>query len=126
MVKEEFEKYVSESIDALPEWVHKKIQDVVFIVRIKPSVEELKVRGLSETDTLFGMYEGVPLAERGDEPPFCSDVITIFKNPIVKAHNSLDDIRACVSKMVRQEITRYIGLGNDWIEVGERRRGKTQ
>ena len=66
MRREEFEKLVAEGYDKLPEWVREKIKNVAVLVEDEPSEEDREAQGLSDDETLLGLYKGVPLSERGE------------------------------------------------------------
>ncbi len=122
----EFKTYVDEGIAALPEWVRKKLVNVAIFVRHNVSKRQRKAEGLKPGDTLFGLYEGVPLSERGEEAPLLPDTITIFKKPILDSFKNVEDIRECVMNTVWHEVAHFIGHGEEWIELEEVRRGKTK
>ena len=121
-----FEKFVKEGIDALPMWVQEKLVNVAFFVRDDVSRLQRRQEGLDDDETLFGLYEGVPLSEREGEPPLLPDTITIFKNPILEVFHTEDDIRECVMNTVWHEVAHFIGHGEEWVEIEEIRRGKTK
>jgi predicted Zn-dependent protease with MMP-like domain len=104
-MRQQYEGYVREGIEALPEWVQEKLVNVVF-------------------ETLFGYYSGVPLTERDDEPPLMPDTIQIFMKPIREAYEREVDIRTCVRNTVWHEVAHYFGHDEAWVEEEERRRGK--
>jgi predicted Zn-dependent protease with MMP-like domain len=119
-----FARYVEEGIDALPEWVRRELTNVAFLVEDEPSVRQREENGLGEEDTLFGLYEGVPLSERGNESPLLPDIITVFKKPILEEYKNEEDIRECVRNTIWHEVAHYFGHDEDWVEREERRRGK--
>ena len=55
---DEFEQLVDESIEALPEWVHKVMDNVQVFVEDAPPPDQ---------PTLLGVYQGIPLAKRGTQ-----------------------------------------------------------
>lgn len=124
MLDTEFELLIKEGIDALPVWVQSKLVNVVFLVRDVPSKRQRKENNLSAHETLFGLYEGVPLSERGNESPLMPDTITIFKKPILETYTELADIRACVHNTIWHEVAHYFGYDEEWVENEEQKRGK--
>jgi predicted Zn-dependent protease with MMP-like domain len=125
MTDEEFNDIVSQGIDALPAWVHQKLQNVAFLVKDEPSKKQRKEHALRKSETLFGLYEGVPLSERGNESVTYPDTITIFKDPILTAYTSRDDIRTCVANTIWHEVAHYFGHNETWVAEEEIKRGKT-
>ena len=59
MPTEEFEDLVAEALDEIPDELARLVDNVVFVV------EDDVARGAS----LLGLYEGVPLTERGRTTP---------------------------------------------------------
>ena len=88
MSREEFDTLVQEGFLLIPERFRERIQNVALLVEDEPS-EEVRIReGLSEHETLLGLYQGIPATVRGDSygiGPTVPDTITLFKLPIEEA-----------------------------------------
>ena len=85
MTHEEFEKLVQEGFLLIPEKFRERIQNVALLVEDEPSEEVRRREGLSEHETLLGLYQGIPATVRGDSygiGPTVPDTITLFKFPI--------------------------------------------
>ena len=66
--------------------------------------------------TLYGLYEGVPLTKRNAGYQFIlPDRITIFKLPITQAVSSIQELKAQVKHTLWHEIAHYYGLDHDRI-----------
>lgn len=124
MEDKEFERLVSEGIDALPERVLRYMHNVAITVADEPTEEELKEQGIQEGSTLFGLYYGVPMTERGVDYTALPDKITIFKNPILAAYSDPEDIKKCVENTIWHEVAHHIGYDDPWIRAEEERRDK--
>ncbi len=124
MTEEEFARAVENSIAELPEWVTRKFENLVFFVRDDVSGAQRKANGLQYDETLFGLYEGVPLSVRGNTEPILPDTITIFKKPILSACNGELEIRKCISNTIWHEVAHYLGHDEEWVRREEIRRGK--
>jgi predicted Zn-dependent protease with MMP-like domain len=70
MTDERFTQYVEEGITALPEWVRGELKNVAFLIEDEPSDRQRAENELLEGEVLFGLYEGVPLSERGTSRRF--------------------------------------------------------
>ena len=79
MDRDRFEKLVQQAITELPEEFRGKLQNVAVIVEDTPSDDLLDRMEVPADDTLFGLYEGVPLTERGFDSPLYPDRILIFQ-----------------------------------------------
>ncbi len=124
MTDEQFKSLVEEGISALPPWVHDELTNVVFLVADVPNDRQRIENDLGAHDVLFGLYEGVPLTERGDESPLLPDIITVFKDSILSTYTTEEEIRACVHNTVWHEVAHYFGHDEAWVREEEIRRGK--
>ena len=79
---EQFETIVSDAIDAIPEPYAERLNNIAFIVEDEPTLVQRQQLGLHCNQSLFGLYQGVPLPARGGRQPILPDKITIFKKPI--------------------------------------------
>jgi predicted Zn-dependent protease with MMP-like domain len=124
MNREQFMTFVEEGIAALPEWVRAKLENVAFLVDEVPTQLQKEENDLGDNETLFGLYEGVPLSERGNMEVLMPDRITIFMKPILETYQNEDDVRACVHNTIWHEVAHHFGHGEEWVEEEEFKRGK--
>src|SRR5439155_4298283 len=93
MDRHAFEKLVQKSIRELPEEFRKRLENVAIILEDYPSEELMMQMDLAPEDTLFGLYEGVPLTERTFfEQPLHPDRILIFQRAIEDECDSAEEI----------------------------------
>jgi predicted Zn-dependent protease with MMP-like domain len=124
MTDERFAQLVDEGIEAIPERFLKKLENVAIVIADAPTTVQLEENNIPEGDTLLGLYEGVPLVERGDAYGglILPDKITIFKEPIFEAAEGDEDaLRTLVRETVWHEIAHYFGYDDDAIEEREAR-----
>jgi predicted Zn-dependent protease with MMP-like domain len=112
---DEFQDIINTSITSLPEAYADRLENVAFIVEDYPSEQQRKQLELRNDQTLFGLYEGVPLSRRQGTIKLLPDKITIFKNPIEAVSSSLAGLRTQVAKTVWHEVAHYYGLNHDQI-----------
>src|SRR5438874_10697757 len=94
MDRKAFEALVGNAIDELPDEFRQKLSNVAIIIEDYPSEELLERMEVPEDDTLFGLYEGVPLTERGFfHEPLYPDRILIFQRAIEDECDSVDEIK---------------------------------
>lgn len=128
MSQSEFEKLVTDAIDALPPAGQKAMTNVAFFV--EPKVREKKEGeiGITHGDLLLGLYEGISLAERGDSYfGALPDKITIFQEPIEEiAGHDPETIRKIVFDTVRHEVGHHLGFNEHDIREYERDHGMAQ
>ena len=88
MHKNEFEKLVEAGYERLPLRVRDKIKNVAILIEKEPSEEDRVREGLTEHETLLGLYKGIPLAARGEYYGVgmtMPDTITLYQLPIEEA-----------------------------------------
>lgn len=117
-----FEQMVSEAIDAIPPLYMEYLDNVAFVVEDNPTPEQRKRLGLRCHQTLFGLYEGIPLTKRGvNYSLVLPDKITIFKQPIESVSYSAEDVKEQIHRTVWHEVAHYYGLDHDRIHALERK-----
>jgi predicted Zn-dependent protease with MMP-like domain len=112
---EEFQDIINTSIGSLPKAYVDRLENVAFIIEDYPSDEQRKQLELRNDQTLFGLYEGVPLSRRQGTTKLLPDKITIFKGPIEAMSGSLAELRTQIAKTVWHEVAHYYGLNHDQI-----------
>lgn len=118
MTHHEIKKQVLSVIEKLPRRFRDQLHNVEIVVDRRPSVELLRAEGLDPRhDTLYGIYEGVPLPERSLlDPPLLPDKITIFAEPLLQDFPDPDELREEIRLTVLHEIAHYFGMDDDEIE----------
>jgi predicted Zn-dependent protease with MMP-like domain len=114
----EFRKEVARVLDKLPKEFRAQVRNVEIVVETRPSKELLLAEGLDPRhDTLYGIYQGIPLPERSAlEPPLLPDKITIFAESLLEDFPDPDDLREEIRLTVLHEIAHYFGMDEDEIE----------
>lgn len=105
-----FDEYLSAAIDAIPPPYNRHLQNVAFILEDDPTPEQRRRLNLYPNETLFGLYEGVPLPARNGTVKLLPDKITIFKNPLLAASRSEQELRHNIGHTVWHEVAHYYGL----------------
>ncbi|HET7698899.1 MAG TPA: metallopeptidase family protein [Vicinamibacterales bacterium] len=117
MTRERFTKLVEEALEEIPRRFRREMKNVAVVVEDEPSPELLEEMGIEPGDTLFGLYQGTPLTERGwsfgNNLP---DRISIYQKPTEEACETEDDIRDCVAETVIHEFGHYFGMSEEEIE----------
>ncbi|MEA2659463.1 MAG: hypothetical protein QOF64_2059 [Candidatus Binatota bacterium] len=118
MDHQEFRKEVARVIDRLPRRFREQLHNIEFVVEDRPSNELLRAEGLDPRhDTLYGIYQGVPLPDRSSlDPPLLPDKITIFAEPLQEDFPDLDELREEIRLTVLHEIAHYFGMDEEDIE----------
>jgi|TARA_Y100000031_G_scaffold136482_1_gene160608 predicted Zn-dependent protease with MMP-like domain len=114
--RDSFEELVREAVASLPEQFLSKMGNVSVIVTDRPTQSQRAENGLGPRDTLFGLYEGIPLTERGAYVPPLPDVITLFQEPIEDSCNSLEALERAVRTTVAHEVAHYFGFSDEELK----------
>jgi predicted Zn-dependent protease with MMP-like domain len=112
-----FEEAVRDALDELPEEFAPYLDNVQVVIEDEPAPTLLRSLGLDpRRDTLFGLYQGVPLHRRGGTfAGALPDKISIFYRPLVRAFTSPERIRRQVRTTVIHEIGHFFGLDESVI-----------
>jgi predicted Zn-dependent protease with MMP-like domain len=113
--RDEFQDIINTSITALPKAYVDRLENVAFIIEEFPSEQQRRKLELRNDQTLFGLYEGVPLSQRQGTTKLLPDKITIFKDPIESVCQNLAELRTQIAKTVWHEVAHYYGLNHDQI-----------
>jgi predicted Zn-dependent protease with MMP-like domain len=117
MQQRDFEQLVVEALDALPQRFRRHLQNIAVVVEQAPSRELLESLGLWPDHTLLGLYEGIPLPERGyGYGNVLPDRITIFQRPIETMCCTPPEIRDVVQETVLHELGHYFGLDDEQLD----------
>ena len=86
-------------------------------VEERPSRDLLREMDVPPDETLFGVFTGVPLPERSvTEPPLYPDVILIFREPLMDACQSREELEEEIAVTVVHELAHYLGLSEERLE----------
>ncbi|HWQ23926.1 MAG TPA: metallopeptidase family protein [Gaiellaceae bacterium] len=104
-----FEEHVRAALDALPPHLTAALENVAVVVEDENP----------EDPDLFGLYQGVPLPERGDAAGLLPDKISIYRIPLEESFPDPDELEAEIRITVLHELAHYFGLDEDRIaELG--------
>lgn len=112
---DEFDDLISRALDSLPEKYTSRLKNVLITYEDEPSMEQRERLKLHCNQTLFGLYEGVPLPARNGIEPLLPDRITLFKVPMAHATNTPDELYGQVRHTLWHEMAHYFGLDHKRI-----------
>jgi len=122
----DWEKLVADGVAALDERYRDRIANVAILLEEEPSDEVRTREGLGEGETLLGLYQGIPLSERGDGYGIgmtLPDTITLFTKPILEeAEDTDNDVARVVRETIWHEFGHYFGLDEDEVRSREHER----
>ncbi len=116
---EEFQRLIDEALLTLPKEHTDRVQNVAMLYEYDPTPEQRQKLALRHDQTLFGLYEGVPLTQRQGTTRLFPDKITLFKNPLCLAANSVPELQEQIRHTLWHEIAHYYGLNHTQIRALE-------
>lgn len=128
MTREQFRRLVAEAVETIPARFRKHLRNIAIVVEDEPSPDLLAEMEIQPPDTLFGLYQGIPLTERRwDYGNALPDRITIFRFPIEDVCETYDDVVTEIGETLIHEVGHFFGLSEEELEEIEERywRGRT-
>ena len=111
----DFYELVERALEGLPPDLAQLLDNVAIVVDEWPDYSTPLVAEDPE-DTLYGLYEGVPLTERGwGYSGILPDKITIFQGPLERDFEP-DELEEQVRITVVHEIAHHFGFDEDRLE----------
>lgn len=108
---EAFATLISQAMDELPEEYITRLDNVAVTYEDEPTPDQRTKLKLRCDQTLYGLYEGIPLTKRGmGYNLVLPDKITLFKLPLIAASHDFDDLKRRTKHTLWHEIAHYYGL----------------
>lgn len=113
---QDYEQLINESMDELPQQYITGLKNVAVTYEDEPTPEQRERLKLTCNQTLYGLYEGIPLTKRGNGYSFVlPDKITLFKKPMLYSSSDISELKQHVKHTLWHEIAHYYGLDHDRI-----------
>jgi predicted Zn-dependent protease with MMP-like domain len=104
-----FDDHVKAALDSLPPHLADALDHVAVVVEDEHP----------DDPDLYGLYEGIPLPERGDMAGSLPDRITIFRLPLEEEFDEPGELEHEIRITVLHELGHYFGLDEDRLaELG--------
>jgi predicted Zn-dependent protease with MMP-like domain len=114
-----FTQVVTNVLETMPLEFRPYLQQVDILIADRPDRAHRRVAGIKPWQTLYGLYEGVPLTERSSDSLFLPDTITIFRLPLVRDFPRRDELHDQIRQTVLHEIAHVFGLSDERLrELG--------
>jgi predicted Zn-dependent protease with MMP-like domain len=114
--RETFEGLVQQALRSIPPEFRDRIHNLAIIVEDEPDARLLDQMEVPPGETLFGLYHGTPLTERGwDYGNRLPDRITIYQGPHEREYDE-EDLVTAIGETLIHEIGHYFGMSEEEIE----------
>ncbi|GAA1142295.1 metallopeptidase family protein [Nesterenkonia lutea] len=111
MSDEEFDSATADALDRIPPNLADQLENVAVFVedRYEPQPWE------DPSTVLLGLYEGIPLTERGGEGWSMPDRITLYKEPILEICQSRTEVTTQITITVIHEVAHFFGIDDQTL-----------
>lgn len=110
----DFEKLAAKAIRRMPREFRARLDNVIVTVKAAPTKAQVSRFGSG----LLGLYEGVPLSERGTSySGAMPDKITLFKDNIEAADGDEAAVVDRIRHTVMHEIAHHFGIGDEELRA---------
>src|SRR3990170_8592745 len=117
MQRRRFIGLVQQALADLPSPYREWLENVDVVVERRPRLHQRRETGLRPGETLFGLYEGVPLTSRGsDYGMVLPDKISIFQEPLEQECDDEAGLIEEVRRTVLHELAHHFGTSDEELE----------
>lgn len=117
---DEFQQLINQALEDLPGDHARNIENVAILYADEPTSGQREQLLLRDDQTLLGLYEGLPLSQRQGTTRLLPDKITLFKGPLTRRSNTIEELEEDIRHTLWHEIGHYYGLDHKHIRELER------
>lgn len=113
--RREFEGAVARAIEDLPPRFAALLDNVFVAVEEEPTADDLESVGMSrdDDDELLGLYQGVPLGERGVDYSALPDRVVLYRGPLQRLCESVSELEDEIYDTLVHELGHHFGLDDE-------------
>lgn len=117
LTDEDFDRLITRAMDELPQKYILGLENVAIVQADEPTPEQRVKMKLDDNHLLLGLYEGIPLTQRGNGYTFVlPDKITLFKKQILAVAHTHEMLFEQIKRTLWHEIAHYYGLDHKRID----------
>ncbi len=108
-----FEHLVDRAVASIPAPFRAALDEVALVIADDPTPDQLRENGLAPDETLYGLYEGVPLSEWGADWAPIPNRIIVFRLPLEEDFPDPDDLADEVRVTILHELAHHLGIEDE-------------
>jgi predicted Zn-dependent protease with MMP-like domain len=110
-----FHRLVQRVSDTLPDQIQALLNNVAIVVQDEPTDQQRSELASASCD-IFGLYQGVPMIERGGGNMLLPDQITIFTGPLSRYTRSRAELEEQIRVTLLHEIGHHLGFDEAGVD----------
>ena len=108
-----FDRLVDRAIAGIPDPFRAALDGVAVVIADEPTRDQLHENGLAPDETLYGLYEGVPLNEWGGDWIPVPTRILLFRLPLEEDFPDPDELAEEVRITLLHELAHHLGIEDE-------------
>lgn len=116
MERASFEQLVLDALESLPSEFIPYLENVEIVIEPRLTRGVRRRYGLESDETVYGLYEGVPLPERSEDDVILPDMIIIFQAPLEQDFPDKHELREEVRRTVLHELAHHLGISDERLD----------
>ncbi len=108
-----FGRLVDRAVAGIPLQFRAALDSVAIVIADEPNREQRRENNLGPDETLYGLYEGVPLSEWGSDWAPVPTRIVIFRLPLEEDFPHPDDLADEVRITILHELAHHLGIDDE-------------
>ena len=108
-----FDHLVDLAVASIPEPFRAALDEIALVIADEPSPDQRRENELEPDETLYGLYEGVPLGEWGGDWVPVPTRILLFRLPLEADFPDPDDLADEVRITILHELAHHLGIEDE-------------
>ena len=110
---ERFDRLVDRAVASIPEPFRSALDGIALVIADEPTPEQLRENDMGPDETLYGLYEGVPLDEWGGDWVPVPTRILLFRLPLEEDYPDPEDLADEVRITILHELAHHLGIEDE-------------
>ena len=110
---ERFDRLVDRAVAGIPMPFRAALDEIALVIADEPSPSQRRDWELEPDETLYGLYDGVPLSEWGGDSVPVPTRIILFRLPLEEDFPDPDDLADEVQITILHELAHHLGIEDE-------------